>query len=106
MDGETVSANSKVRVHGAAWTGEGEVTKVELSVDSGATWSETKLGESRPNAWRLWQFDWRTPSAGGKRTLIARATGANGRTQPVKRDPDRGTYMINHLVPIRVEVKL
>jgi len=83
-----------------------KVTKVELSVDGGATWSETKLGESRPNAWRLWQFDWRTPPAAGKRTLIARATDANGRTQPVKRDPDRGTYMINHLVPIMVEVKL
>jgi len=106
INGETVSANSKVCVHGAAWTGEGEVTKVELSVDGGATWSETKLGESRPNAWRLWQFDWRTPPAAGKRTLIARATDANGRTQPVKRDLDRGTYMINHLVPITVEVKL
>ncbi|MDB6016637.1 MAG: yedY [Pedosphaera sp.] len=105
MEGETVPVNSKVRVHGAAWTGEGEVAKVELSVDGGATWNETKLGEAKPNAWRLWEFDWRTPAAAGKRTLIARATDSNGRTQPVEHDPDRGTYMINHLLPIHVEVR-
>ena len=37
--------------------------------------------------------------------LIARATDSLGRTQPVMRDHDRGTYMINHLLPIEVEVK-
>ncbi|MDB6022372.1 MAG: yedY [Pedosphaera sp.] len=104
-EGETVPVNSNVRVHGAAWTGEGEVAKVELSVNGGATWNETKLGEARPNAWRLWEFDWRTPATAGKRALIARATDSHGRTQPVERDPDRGAYMVNHLVPINVEVR-
>jgi len=105
-EGETVSANSNVRVHGAAWTGNGEITKVELSADSGSTWNEAKLlGESKPNAWRLWEFNWKTPAKPGKQTLIARATDSKGRTQPIERDPDRGTYMINHLLPITVEVK-
>jgi hypothetical protein len=63
------------------------------------------LGESKPNAWRFWEFDWQTPSQPGKQTLIARATDSLGRTQPVMRDHDRGTYMINHLLPIEVEVK-
>lgn len=40
-----------------------------------------------------------------KKILIARATDSQGRTQPVERDPDRGTYMINHLLPIEVEVR-
>src|SRR5207253_1156114 len=103
--GETVSANSNVRVHGAAWMSDGEITKVELSADGGSTWSETKLvGEAKRNAWRLWEFDWKTPAKPGKVTLIARATDSNGRTQPIERDPDRGTYMINHLLPITVEV--
>jgi DMSO/TMAO reductase YedYZ molybdopterin-dependent catalytic subunit len=105
VDGETVPANSKVRVHGAAWTGGGEVAKVELSVDGGATWNKTKLGEAKPNAWRLWEFDWQTPATPGKRTLVARATDSNGRTQPVEHDPDRLTYMINQLLPINVEVR-
>jgi DMSO/TMAO reductase YedYZ molybdopterin-dependent catalytic subunit len=105
-EGETVPANSSVRVHGAAWTSDGEIRKVELSTDGGSTWSETNLlGEPKPNAWRLWEFNWQTPVAPGKQTLIARATDSLGRTQPVIHDSDRGTYMINHLLPITVEVR-
>ncbi len=105
-ENEIVPANSKVCVRGGAWACDAEITKVELSTDGGATWSDTKLlGESKPNAWRFWEFDWQTPSQPGKQTLIARATDSLGRTQPVMRDPDRGTYMINHLLPIEFEVK-
>jgi DMSO/TMAO reductase YedYZ molybdopterin-dependent catalytic subunit len=106
VKGEIVPGDSKVRVHGAAWTSDGEIMKVELSTDGGATWNETKLvGESKPNAWRFWEFDWRTPSRPGQASLIARATDSRGRTQPAQRDRDRGTYMINHLLPIAVEVR-
>jgi hypothetical protein len=35
---------------------------------------------------------------------MARATDSRGRTQPMERDPDRGTYEINHCLPIEVEV--
>jgi DMSO/TMAO reductase YedYZ molybdopterin-dependent catalytic subunit len=105
-EGETVPANSRVRVHGAAWTSDGKITKVELSTDGGSTWNETNLlGEPKPNAWRLWEFNWQTPAVPGKQTLIVRATDSLGRTQPVLRDPDRGTYMINHLLPITVEIR-
>lgn len=105
-EGEIVPANSSVRVHGAAWTCDAEITKIELSTDRGATWSEaTLLGESKPNAWRLWEFNWQTPAAAGNQMLIARATDSLGRTQSVLRDVDRGTYMINHLLPITVEVQ-
>ncbi|HVD95647.1 MAG TPA: sulfite oxidase [Candidatus Limnocylindria bacterium] len=106
-EGETVPANSSLCVHGAAWTSDGEITKVELSTDGGSTWNEAKLlGEPKQNAWRLWEFNWQTPAMPGKQTLIARATDSLGRTQPVQRDRDRGTYMINHLLPIEVEVCL
>jgi DMSO/TMAO reductase YedYZ molybdopterin-dependent catalytic subunit len=104
--GEIIPANTTVRVHGAAWTGDGEIAKVEVSTDGGATWKEAELvGESKPNAWRLWEFDWRTPSKPGKAILIARATDSNGRSQPTERDWDRGTYMINHLLPINVTIE-
>jgi DMSO/TMAO reductase YedYZ molybdopterin-dependent catalytic subunit len=104
--GETVPANSSIRVHGAAWTSDGEIAKVELSTDGGSTWNEANLlGESKPNAWRLWEFNWKTLSVPGKQTLVTRATDSLGRTQPVHRDSDRGTYMINHLLPITVEVR-
>ena len=104
--GDIVPASSNLRVHGAAWTSDAEITKVELTTDGGSTWNEAKLvGEAKPNAWRLWEFNWETPTKPGKHTLIARAIDSNGRTQPIERDPDRGTYMINHLLPIEVEVR-
>jgi DMSO/TMAO reductase YedYZ molybdopterin-dependent catalytic subunit len=106
VKGEIVSANSDVRVQGAAWATNGQITKVELSTDGGSTWNDAKLlGEAKPNAWQLWEFNWKTPAATGKQTLVARATDSRGRTQPAERDPDRGTYMINHLLPIEVEVR-
>jgi DMSO/TMAO reductase YedYZ molybdopterin-dependent catalytic subunit len=98
-------ADSSVRVHGAAWTGAGEIVKVEVSVDGGATWNEATLGESASNAWCLWEYTWRTPAKPGRHTLMARATDSRGSTQPTERDPDRGTYMINHLLPTTVEVR-
>jgi DMSO/TMAO reductase YedYZ molybdopterin-dependent catalytic subunit len=105
-EGETVPANTRVRVHGAAWTCNAEIRKVELSTDGGEAWSDAQLlGESNSNAWRLWEFNWQTPSQLGKQILMARATDSLGRTQPVLHDPDRGTYMINHLLPIEVEVR-
>ena len=105
-EGEIVPANSNVRVRGAAWTGHGEITKVDLSADGGSTWTEVKLlGEAKPNSWRLWEFNWKTPAQSGQAKLMARATDSKGGAQPLERDPDRGTYLINHLRPIAVEVK-
>ncbi len=90
-EGEIVPANSYMRVHGAAWTSDGEITKVELSTDGGVNWNEVNLIDKPiPNAWRRWEHQWRTPSVAGKQTLIARATDSRGRTQPVEHDPDRG----------------
>jgi len=103
--GDKVPVNSTVRIHGAAWASDGEIVRVEVSTDGGSTWKEaTLLAESKPNAWRFWEFNWKTPTAPGKQTLVARATDSLGRTQPAHRDPDRGTYMINHLLPIEVSV--
>jgi DMSO/TMAO reductase YedYZ molybdopterin-dependent catalytic subunit len=105
-ENEIVPANTSVAVRGAAWACDAEITKVELSTDGGATWNEARLvGRSNSNAWRFWEFNWQTLSQPGKQILIARATDSTGRTQPVDRDPDRGTYMINHLLPIEVEVQ-
>jgi len=105
--GDKVPVNSSVRIHGAAWAGGGEIVRVEVSTDGGSTWKDaTLLGDSKPNAWRFWEFNWKTPTTPGNQTLIARATDSLGQTQPAHRDADRGTYMINHLLPIVVEVKL
>jgi DMSO/TMAO reductase YedYZ molybdopterin-dependent catalytic subunit len=104
--GDTVPKNSTVRIHGAAWSSGTEIARVEVSTDGGATWKDAILfGESKPNSWRFWEFNWETPTAPGKQILVARATDSLGQTQSAHRDPDRGTYMINQLLPIEVEVQ-
>ncbi len=104
--GEVVPANSVYRMHGAAWTSEVEIVKVEISDNSGATWRDAKLiGQPVPNAWQLWEFEWRTPTVIGKVTLLARATDARGRTQPREHHADRGHYLISHCLPIAVAVR-
>ncbi|HWM24229.1 MAG TPA: sulfite oxidase [Chthoniobacterales bacterium] len=103
--GSTVPANSTVRIHGAAWSGAAEITKVEVSLDAGATWHLARLSEqSVQNAWRLWEYDWETPATAGSHTLMARATDSRGRTQPFEHHADHGTYMINHVLPVAVTV--
>jgi DMSO/TMAO reductase YedYZ molybdopterin-dependent catalytic subunit len=103
---EVVEADAVYRMHGAAWTGESEVTKVEVSTDGAKSWSAARLlGEATRHRWRLWEHYWRTPAQPGHYTLLARATDARGRTQPIERDVHRGTYMITHIQPIEVEVR-
>jgi DMSO/TMAO reductase YedYZ molybdopterin-dependent catalytic subunit len=105
-NGETIPANSTYRIHGAAWSGTGEITRVEVSFDSGNSWQDAKLlGEPVKNSWRLWEYEWRTPAEAGRHALMARATDSTGVTQTNERSSDRGTYMINHLLPIEVQVR-
>lgn len=103
---EVIPAASDYRMHGAAWSGEAEVTMVEVSVDGGRNWSAaTLLGEPVQNAWRLWEYTWRTPRETGTYQLMARATDSKGQTQPPSRMAQYGTYMINHYLPIEVQVR-
>ena len=104
--GEAVESGKAYRVQGAAWSGDSEVAKVEVSTDGGQSWSTANLvGEPSRNSWRLWEFDWKVPETAGTRTLMARATDASGRSQPMERDKDRRTYMINHVLPIEVRIR-
>ena len=80
--------------------------KVEISCDGGKNWTKARLlDEVSENSWRFWEFEWKTPDQPGKTTLLARATDSAGRTQPAERIADHGTYVINHWLPIEVEVR-
>jgi DMSO/TMAO reductase YedYZ molybdopterin-dependent catalytic subunit len=105
MRGEIIPAGKTYRIFGAAWAGESDVTKVDISVDRGATWRGAKLlGESTKFCWRFWEYEWHTPAA-GKATLMARASDSQGRTQPLTRDEDLRDGVISHTLPIEVEVR-
>lgn len=102
--GEVVPANRPTTVTGAAWAGE-DVQRVEVSTDGGTTWADARFTtDAKAFCWRLWEFPW-TPTTRGPVKLVARATTTGGATQPATRDPDRRTYVINHLVPVEVLVK-
>jgi len=102
---EGVPAGKPYRVFGAAWAGESEVAKVEVSTDEGKTWAVARLlGEAVPFVWRLWEFAWAVPKEPGRYALMVRATDGRGRTQPLKHDRDRRNYMINFIAPVEVEV--
>jgi DMSO/TMAO reductase YedYZ molybdopterin-dependent catalytic subunit len=92
-------------IRGAAWSGDAEVTRVEISTDGGSTWQPARLdGKADRHAWRLWDFPWR-PQQRGRTTLMVRATDAKNRTQPNRRDNDRGSYMVNEVLGIDVFVE-
>jgi DMSO/TMAO reductase YedYZ molybdopterin-dependent catalytic subunit len=102
--GETVPAGKGYRVHGAAWAGESEVTKVSVSVDGGKTWAAATLkGKSVPFCWRMWEYEWKP--AAGMAVLMARATDKRGRVQSLKHDPARRNYAISFVQPTAVTAR-
>jgi len=103
---EVVPAGKPYRIFGAAWTGEADVERVEVSTDGGRIWSAAHLtGKPTRHAWRLWEYDWNVPARGGRYSLLARAIDTKGRQQPTERSRDLRNYMISHLLPTEVEVR-
>jgi DMSO/TMAO reductase YedYZ molybdopterin-dependent catalytic subunit len=103
--GATVQAGADVRVRGFAWAGEARVARVDVSDDDGASWLAARLlDEPEPGRWTRWQSDWRADRA-GERSLLVRCTDDRGRTQPMVRDPGRGGYLVNEVVPHPVTVE-
>jgi DMSO/TMAO reductase YedYZ molybdopterin-dependent catalytic subunit len=94
----------KVPMHGAAWAGEGDIVKVEISTDGGATWSAAKLGgEQARYAWRLWSYDWRAGKSGDY-TILSRATDNLGRTQPATPEWNPSGYLYNAVDRVNIHV--
>lgn len=66
---------------GRAWAGRLGVSRVEVSVDGGSTWTEGQLGKQISRyAWRDWWFKWNAVPA--RYTLCVRATDTDGNVQP------------------------
>jgi DMSO/TMAO reductase YedYZ molybdopterin-dependent catalytic subunit len=102
---ETLPPNQIYEVFGIAWAGETEATEISVSTDGGRTWADAEFVDpSQQYAWRRWKFEWLTPRKPGQYTLLSRATAADGSVQPDKHDPNNGTYVINHPLPIDVMV--
>jgi DMSO/TMAO reductase YedYZ molybdopterin-dependent catalytic subunit len=102
---ETVEPGRAYTIFGAAWAGDTDVTDISISLDGGASWVKGDfLDPINRHAWRRWKYDWITPAQPGRYTLLSRATDADQRTQPDRHDPNFGSYVIDHPLPIEVFV--
>jgi DMSO/TMAO reductase YedYZ molybdopterin-dependent catalytic subunit len=102
LDGATVKPG-KLAVHGAAWAGEADIVKVEVSTDGGASWNSASLGHDQAHyAWRLWNYDWRAKA--GDYTLLSRATDSQGRTQPATPVWNPSGYLYNAVDQVKINV--
>jgi DMSO/TMAO reductase YedYZ molybdopterin-dependent catalytic subunit len=73
----------RIVILGAAYAGEGEVDRVEISLDRGKTWNAAEfLGPHERFAWRQWEYVWDAKEKGDA-TIMARATDTEGRQQPM-----------------------
>ncbi len=69
-------------VRGLAWSGEGAIVGVEVSVDGGTTWEDAHVEESHDRwMWVRWNYVWDAVKPGVYQ-IMARATDEKGRQQP------------------------
>lgn len=100
-----IIAPGPLTVRGVAWTGEGKVVAVDLSVDQGRTWEAARLvGESAPYAWRQWEFTW-TATRVGSQEIWSRATDDQGRTQPLVSPWNPSGFLWNGVDSVPVEIR-
>ena len=104
LDGASLVVG-KTDVAGFAWAGETAINYVDVSIDNGATWLPAKLtGENARYTWRRFetQVDLPRPES---YLIMARATDANGRTQPMTPPWNPSGYLWNAPDSVRVEAK-
>ena len=92
------------RLAGKAWAGRLSVSRVEVSIDGGSTWSETQLGEAMwQHAWRSWTYVWNANP--GSHVLCVRASAADGNMQPIDQQWNFGGYGNNGVQRVPVVVR-
>jgi DMSO/TMAO reductase YedYZ molybdopterin-dependent catalytic subunit len=102
LDGASLKPG-KVAVHGAAWAGEADIVKVEVSIDGGARWNAAVLGNDRSHyAWRLWTYDWKAKA--GDYDILSRATDSQGRTQSSTPLWNPSGYLYNAIDQVKIHV--
>ena len=92
-----------VLVEGRAWSGQGPVRSVQLSIDGGHTWQPAEVQPAPDRwAWARWSATWQaTP---GRHCLTARAADATGHIQPSAQPWNRGGFANNLIQAVDVLV--
>lgn len=102
-DGERLALRSFV-TRGYAWSGRGDLARVEVSADGGGSWHDATLSEGTGRyAWRQWHAAI-SPRASGQLVLLARAVTTAGATQPLDEVRNERGYENNAARPVRIEI--
>ena len=82
LEGEKIRAG-KNEIRGVAWNdGTSRIDSVEISTDGGKIWRRAEIKRPKsPYAWHPWSLGIELPA--GNATILAKATDAMGRTQPL-----------------------
>lgn len=103
VEGEGVPVGT-MEVRGAAWSGSGEVTGVEVSIDEGLTWVRADLSQRETGGrWAAIQWSAAVDVEPGEIHVIARATDSSGATQPLETRWNRGGFANNAVHRVTVE---
>ncbi len=94
-----------VTVKGWAWSGEGEITRVELAAGDGENWRPARLlPRISEHGWRGWEINW-DASERGRCALKSRATDSVGNVQPERVEWNRFGYGNNAVRAVIVDVE-
>jgi DMSO/TMAO reductase YedYZ molybdopterin-dependent catalytic subunit len=99
----TQKEDGQVEIRGIAWSGDGTISKVEVSWDGGAEWRDAELDGSRsPHDFQGWRFLWNSGDE-AEFEFVSRATDSSGQVQPINNRWNRGGYGNNglHRIAIR-----
>ena len=79
-----------IPLKGVAFAGDRGVSKVEVTLDGGQTWTEARIDYPGTKlTWVLWSFPWK-PARAGEFRLSVRATDSSGVLQ--REEPERGQF--------------
>jgi DMSO/TMAO reductase YedYZ molybdopterin-dependent catalytic subunit len=101
--GELVPAGA-IEIAGAAWSGNGTVQEVAISMDRGETWTAADVATgSGPLAAVAWRHE--VVVARGKHTVMSRATDAAGKSQPISSPWNENGYANNLVHAVEFEAR-
>jgi sulfite dehydrogenase len=79
--GQRIARGKPLEVRGIAWDGGAGIARVDVSVDSGSSWTPATLGKDH-GRYSFREFSFSAPTrADGSRTVMARATSKSGQSQ-------------------------
>ncbi len=92
-------------VWGFAWSGNGAIRQLSISIDGGNAWDSASLqSQETSHSWVRWSYQWNAKA--GSYALMSRAEDASGAQQPLTRDPARKDgYELNWCMPIHCSVR-